>query len=73
MIENLMNLKDEYLLNGGEDVEFLNKVNQLESHLKFKKPLKPALVQNRPPANDPFYFSQLQPKKINHRELRQPT
>ena len=44
MIDNLKDLKDEYLTKGGEDTEFVNKVNDLESFLLYRKP-----VQGREP------------------------
>ena len=39
MIGNLQSLKDDYLLKGGEDPEFINKVQDLENFLKYRKPL----------------------------------
>ncbi len=39
MISNLQSLKDDYLLQGGGDPEFLEKVAELEDFLKFRKPL----------------------------------
>ena len=39
MINNLHSLKDDYLLKGGEDPEFLTKVNELENFIKYRKPL----------------------------------
>jgi hypothetical protein len=40
MIDNLKGLKDEYLTKGGEDVDFINKVNDLENFLLYRKPLQ---------------------------------
>jgi hypothetical protein len=42
MINNLKSLKDEYLLKGGEDVDFVNKVNNLENFLLYNKKLPKA-------------------------------
>jgi hypothetical protein len=39
IIGNLHSLKDDYLLNGGEDPEFLTKLNELENFIKYRKPL----------------------------------
>ena len=40
-MNNLKNLKDEYLTKGGEDNEFLEKISNLESFLQYKKPIPP--------------------------------
>jgi hypothetical protein len=37
MIDNLKNLKDDYLTKGGEDVDFISKVNDLENFLLYNK------------------------------------
>lgn len=37
MIDNLKSLKDEYLTKGGEDVEFISKVNDLENLLLYNR------------------------------------
>ena len=39
MISNLKDLKDDYLTKGGEDLDFINKVNDLESFLLYRKPI----------------------------------
>lgn len=39
MLNNLKDLKDEYLTKGGEDQEFITKLNDLESFLNYKKDL----------------------------------
>ena len=39
IVGNLHSLKDDYLLNGGEDPEFLTKLNELENFIKYRKPL----------------------------------
>ena len=39
MVENLKDLKDEYLTKGGEDPDFINKINDLENFLVYRKPL----------------------------------
>ena len=39
MISNIKDLKDEYLTKGGEDLDFINKVNDLENFLLYRKPL----------------------------------
>ena len=41
LINNVKNLKDEYLMKGGEDSEFINKINDLENFLHYKKPIPP--------------------------------
>jgi len=40
MVDNLKSIKDDYLTKGGEDVDFLNKVNDLENFLLHKKKLQ---------------------------------
>lgn len=37
MLDNLQGLKNEYLVKGGEDKEFVNKINDLESFLLYNK------------------------------------
>ncbi len=37
MLDNVGQLKDEYVMKGGEDREFLKKVNDLENLLLYKK------------------------------------
>ena len=39
MIGNLQSLKDDYLLKGGEDTDFVDKLNELENFIKYRKPL----------------------------------
>ena len=39
MIDNLKSLKDDYLVKGGEDTDFINKVNDLENFILYKKKL----------------------------------
>jgi hypothetical protein len=39
MVSNLHALKDDYLINGGEDPEFLTKLGELEQFIKYRKPL----------------------------------
>jgi hypothetical protein len=39
MIDNLKNLKDDYLIKGGEDPDFINKINDLENFLAHRKPM----------------------------------
>jgi hypothetical protein len=43
MLGNLESLKDDYLLQGGEDPEFVQKVAELENFLKYRKPLQKPL------------------------------
>lgn len=69
MIENLKSLKDEYLTKGGEDTDFVNKVNDLENFLLYRKsiegrePYKPGhppahsevqITSNAPPLMPPL-------------------
>jgi hypothetical protein len=49
MVSNLQSLKDDYLLKGGEDPEFLTKVAELENFMKYRKPLGAAARQIQPP------------------------
>lgn len=37
MISNLKSIKDDYLTKGGEDTDFISKVNDLENFLLYKK------------------------------------
>ena len=39
IVGNLQSLRDEYLLQGGEDPEFVQKVSELEAFVKYRKPL----------------------------------
>ena len=40
MIDNLQSLKDDYLLKGGQDPDFITKMNELEGFIKYRKPLQ---------------------------------
>lgn len=39
IVGNLQSLRDDYLLSGGEDPEFIQKVSELEAFVKYRKPL----------------------------------
>lgn len=39
MLSNLKDLKDEYLTKGGEDQEFISKINDLQNFLQYRKEL----------------------------------
>jgi hypothetical protein len=45
MLNNLKELKDEYLTKGGEDQDFISKVNDLENFLNYRREL---------PKKDPY-------------------
>jgi hypothetical protein len=60
MISNLKNLKDEYLTKGGEDPDFIKKVNDLENFLLYRKPLdkKEPYKPGHPPQINEIHVSQ---------------
>lgn len=44
MMNNLQSLKDDYLKKGGEDPDFVNKINDLENFLLHKKKIPQPII-----------------------------
>lgn len=60
MIDNLKTLKDDYLTKGGEDPEFINKINDLEGFLSHKRPMpntKEPYRPGHPPTTNEIHVS----------------
>lgn len=65
MIKNLESLKDDYLLTGGEDPEFVTKVQELENFLKYRKTLAKPVEQPKPAPNHPVAQPNIQQQPSN--------
>ena len=59
MVENLRGLKEEYLTKGGEDPDFIKKVNDLENFLVYKKQLPPKepYMPGQPPTHSEIHVT----------------
>ena len=66
MLNNLKDLKDEYLTKGGEDQEFIGKLNDLENFLNYRRdlPKRDAYKPGQPPQVSNLQVTSNQPPII---------